>query len=514
MTISNITLSGAGAASYTESDSCGTQVAGNGSCTITITFSPSAFGSQNATLTVSDAAPTSPPPVTLTGTGTTATTATGTVNLSSGNQVFEGWGTSLAWWANVVGGFPDSVRNTYMTQFFDPVNGLGLNIVRYNIGGGENPAYLPPNTTYLGYRDRVPGFESSLGVYDWTQDANQRWVLQQAIAKGATIAEAFSNSPPYWMTNSGSVTGGVSGADNLSAANYNNFADYLTTVVKYYHDNFDITFRTVDALNEPSATYWDFGGPQEACGNINPANQDLIIKALGASLASKGMTYTTVSSSDENTINEEVTTLSALDSTALGYMSQVNTHAYSGTERAQLYAAASADGKRVWMSEYGDSDGTGMKMAAEIVNDLTTMYAKGWVYWQAIDSAAGWGFMLNPLNGSTNYSATVNEKYYVMGNFSKFIRPGYQIVGMSDPQSVAAYDGANTVAIVTVATASVTETYSIPNYGSGTWTVTPYQTSSSENLAALKPFQVTGTQFSYSMPANSVTTFVVTKSAL
>jgi O-glycosyl hydrolase len=166
------------------------------------------------------------------------------------------------------------------------------------------------------------------------------------------------------------------------------------------------------------------------------------------------------------------------------------------------------------MSEDGDSDGTGMHMATEIVNDLTTMHAKAWVYWQAIDSATGWGFMLNPLDGSTNYSSTINQKYYVMGNFSKFIRPGYQIVGMSDSKSVAAYDGVNTVAIVTVATASVTETYSIANYGSGTWTVTPYQTSSTENLAALAPFQVTGNQFSYPMPANSVTTFVVTRSGL
>jgi O-glycosyl hydrolase len=226
------------------------------------------------------------------------------------------------------------------------------------------------------------------------------------------------------------------------------------------------------------------------------------------------MNYTTVSSSDENTINVEVSTLASLDATALGYMSQVNTHAYGGTERAQLSAAAAADGKRLWMSEYGDSDGTGMQMATEIVNDLTTMNAKAWIYWQAIDSAAGWGFMANPLSNETTYTSTVNRKYYAMGNFSKFIRPGYTIVGMSDPLSVAAYDGVNTVAFVTVATTSVTENYSIANYGSGTWTVTPYQTSSTANLVALTPFQVTGTQFTYSMPANSITTFVVTKSGI
>ena len=84
--------------------------------------------------------------------------------------------------------------------------------MRYNIGGGENPQYLPPNTPYLQYRAQVPGFlASSTAQYDWTQDANQRWVLQQGILKGVNIQEAFSNSPPWWMTNSGSVTGAAGG---------------------------------------------------------------------------------------------------------------------------------------------------------------------------------------------------------------------------------------------------------------------------------------------------------------
>ncbi|CAG8793087.1 584_t:CDS:1, partial [Dentiscutata erythropus] len=34
-------------------------------------------------------------------------------------QVFEGWGTSLCWWANVLGGFPDIVRNQAADLVFD-----------------------------------------------------------------------------------------------------------------------------------------------------------------------------------------------------------------------------------------------------------------------------------------------------------------------------------------------------------------------------------------------------------
>src|SRR5208337_1166253 len=51
------------------------------------------------------------------------------VNFKTTYQTFEGWGTSLAWWANVVGGYPDANRNDYVKYVFDPTDGLGLNLV-------------------------------------------------------------------------------------------------------------------------------------------------------------------------------------------------------------------------------------------------------------------------------------------------------------------------------------------------------------------------------------------------
>lgn len=45
------------------------------------------------------------------------------------------------------------------------------------------------------------------GTWDFEQDANQRWVLLAARERGACIFEAFSNSPPYWMTYSGRASG-------------------------------------------------------------------------------------------------------------------------------------------------------------------------------------------------------------------------------------------------------------------------------------------------------------------
>lgn len=61
----------------------------------------------------------------------TAVVSPGSVVVSN----FDGWGTSLCWWANVVGGYGN--RDQYMNLAFGQ---LKLNIVRYNIGGGENPS--------------------------------------------------------------------------------------------------------------------------------------------------------------------------------------------------------------------------------------------------------------------------------------------------------------------------------------------------------------------------------------
>ena len=63
---------------------------------------------------------------------------------------------------------------------------LGWNIVRYNIGGGENPARS--NTMEL--RARVPGFQPEPGKWDWSADANQRWMLRAAVAAGTAVGAA------------------------------------------------------------------------------------------------------------------------------------------------------------------------------------------------------------------------------------------------------------------------------------------------------------------------------------
>lgn len=85
LTISSIALSGANAADFAQTNDCGSGVGVNGSCTMMVTFAPSAAGSRSASLLVTDNASGSPQTVSLNGTGVTPAT---TISLSASSLAF------------------------------------------------------------------------------------------------------------------------------------------------------------------------------------------------------------------------------------------------------------------------------------------------------------------------------------------------------------------------------------------------------------------------------------------
>ena len=296
----------------------------------------------------------------------------------------------------------------------------------------------------MGQWKNIPGFEPSSGTWDWTADANQRAILQRIVTSGGSgvILEAFSNSPPYWMTNSGCASGATDGANNnLRDDSYNAFADYLTEVVKHYRDTWGITFRTLEPLNEPNATWWAANGGQEGC-RFDGAHQPTILKAVAASLAAKGLTGTTVSASDENSIDDGYNIMRGYDATTLAGMSQMNVHTYSGSMRANLRTLATTDGKRLWMSESGplnqtlaDDTAAAVFMAGRIMTDLRDMQAEAWVDWQVGDPSP-----TGPATRSTTPSSRSPscERFYMHAAFSRYIRPGATFVDVNNANMVAA----------------------------------------------------------------------------
>jgi len=73
LAISSIALSGTNQANFAETNTCGSSLAGNASCTITGVFTPAASTNYTATLSITDNATGSPQTIALTGSGTTTT---------------------------------------------------------------------------------------------------------------------------------------------------------------------------------------------------------------------------------------------------------------------------------------------------------------------------------------------------------------------------------------------------------------------------------------------------------
>jgi len=328
---------------------------------------------------------------------------------------FQGWGTSLAWWAHIVGAFPAHIRKQYLNNIFDVDHGLGLTVARYNIGGGENPKYH-----FLTRRAAIPGYAPHPPYFNWAADRNQRLILHECMAMGVNQVQAFSNSPPWYMTISGSVTGGKKGADNLQPKCFQSFADYLAIVVAHFSRVWNVRFQTVEPFNEPVSYWWKFGGRQEGC-RIGNREQNIIIPLLHQSLRNHGLA-TEIAAPDDNAVNQTIQSFQSYGKSVRREVAQIDTHSYHGHGRQELRRLASAAGKRLWMSEYGDGDETGMTMARRIIKDIRELQPQAWVYWQVVDGP-GWGMMVNDENGR-DMAFRVTEKYHVMAQFSRYIRPG------------------------------------------------------------------------------------------
>ncbi len=434
------------------------------------------------------------------------------VDATTKHQTFEGWGTSLAWWAYQIGGWSSGKRNQLVDLVVDPVTGLGYNVFRYNIGGGDAPGHK-----HMGKDRQMPGFQSSDGTWDWNADARQTSVLSRILEKGeGVIIEAFSNSPPYWMTKSGCASGNTDGSNNLKDDQYPAFADYLTEVTKHYRDVLGITFRTLEPLNEPNANWWKAEGGQEGC-HFGASSQQQIIKAVSSALATKGLSETRVSASDENSMDDAYSIMSSYDSATWAAIAQMNVHSYAGSKRAELRALAVGKARRLWQSESGplsvelaSNTDAAIFMAGRIIQDLRELEPAAWLEWQVVDPSPNWTSFT--VNDSQQSFAPV-KRFYMQSGFTRYIRPGATFVDIRNADMVAALsaDGATLTIVARNGdkTASKGFTFDLTTLASVGTSVEVHRTSASEDLVHLAPVGVQGWSFSATLPAYSVTTFVV-----
>ncbi len=470
-------------------------------------------------------------------------------------QPFDGWGASLAWMAEATGGYPDAIRNRLADLVFG-ADGLNLNIARFNVGGGNAPD-VPP---YLRAGGAVPGWwKAPAGTtradkdwwtpgdpaeFDTAADPNQRWWVDR-IKQRVTKWEAFSNSPPYFQTVSGYVSGGFTATDEqLRPDKIGDFTAYLAQAVRTLERAHGIKFTSVNPLNEPNTNYWKTtlgadgnptGGRQEGA-HIGPSVQAQLIPAMAAALAGS---KTIVSAPDETNPDIFAADWSGWSDAARAAAGRLNVHTYGTGNRPIPRDLAKGASKPLWMSEVGGSwldrqDFTsmdpGLGMAEQITDDLRLLEPSAWVSWQPIEdynnmkpggeSAAGmnWGEIQVPFDcpaSATPQTCRIrtNTKFDTMRNFTHYIRPGDRLTGVDDPASTAAMRGEDLATVVHTNAGTDAQDVTLDLSGfrgirPGA-SVTPVVTDVTGALKRGKPVKVTSAHATLRVPARSVTSFLV-----
>jgi hypothetical protein len=186
------------------------------------------------------------------------------------------------------------------------------------------------------------------------------------------------------------------------------------------------------------------------------------------------------------------------------------------TPAVNPYAAT----KPVWETEVSTINDTpngsitnAMYWAVRLHLFLTVAQVNAWHYWWLITGSADNEGLELPGDVPT-------MRMYVVGNFSRFVRPGYYRIGVSNTTSalISAYQETNSgtfaiVAINTNASTAITQTFTLTNCSIISPTVTPWMTCSNQSTFAVStnsqsPVAVTNSSFTYTLPAMSVVTFV------
>ncbi|WEV67306.1 bacterial Ig-like domain-containing protein [Bifidobacterium sp. ESL0769] len=433
------------------------------------------------------------------------------------NGPFEGWGTSLAWLANATGSYgePGSIKHSsgnaqadakalqygkdLREQFYQSIfgrDGLDLNMARYNVGGG-NASDVAYGYPFMRQGAAVPGYwaedpDGSLNLYggtstkqadknalDTAYSANsddsyvwgtrsqnsqaaknvqaQEWWLKRGAQNGdITDVEAFANSAPWFMTESGYATGGQnSSAENLKDPQ--KFGQYLAKVVQHLNtlqaeNGNKVKVNTVEPLNESETGYW--GTPSDmasahATGNsedakliqryweryyrgagkdqsktpystavkkpqegmhVDNGTAQTALLALHEALAADGQNNVKVSATDATDSGQFVDSYNNYPQNVRDAIGQYNTHSYGTNRQRVARDIAQSDSKRISMSEvdgswqnggfnpYGFDNGLGM--AGKINSDIYALQSDDFTFWQVVEDLYNMSTADTDINGN------------------------------------------------------------------------------------------------------------------
>lgn len=412
-----------------------------------------------------------------------------TVNPSVRFQTISDFGASDCWTADFVGRFfSDTQKENAARWLFSQETdsdgnplGIGLSCWRVNIGAGSSTQGAASNIADETRRSDC--FVNADGTYDWSRQQGQQWFMQQAKQYGVDHFLLFSNSPPIYYTKNGMANaGGQNISCNLKDDCYDDFAEFLATTTEHFAtQGYNITY--VDPVNEPRFDWKDGqeGTPWENTNiawlarelDKSIAKRHLTAKILIPEASSWDLLYSgsgRASKQIEAFFNPSNTSTYVGDLPSMGKV--VAGHSYwtfannadLQNIRQNVADEAAKYGLEVMQTEWSMLDAApsvaagfpatyeaathmdiALYMGKLIHCDLTFAGASAWSYWTAMAQEM-YGqknrFYLIRINaqgdtGDESYgdikqggTLTADKNLWVLGQYSRFIRPGYKRVEM------------------------------------------------------------------------------------
>ena len=400
------------------------------------------------------------------------------INPGKEYQTFKGIGASGAWWAQIVGGWDHTdeesgkpVRDRIAELLYNKEIGIGMGIYRYNIGAGSKHS---GKGEYSQPARATECFEASKGEYDWTRDANAVYMMKKCVENGADDVIFFVNSPIERLTKNGLAHNKKHQLfhENISRKNYNEFAKYCLDVTEHFV-NEGVPVKYLSPVNEP---IWVWNGGQEGCF-YRPRSVKNVFKVFAREIDKRealgNVKLSGAESGDLRWFNKSYTRQLLKDKNVREHLDGVDVHSYCLPLPLPIaipflnYRLGFVKHFRKWMdrkypdvpvvmSEWTHMQGgrdSGMNSAlvtaTTMYEDFTLLNAVSWQHWIAV-SEVDYCDGLIYIN-LDDKSFEITKRYYVTGNFSKYIRYGSKrIEAETDDENVLAAAFKNESEIVVV----------------------------------------------------------------
>lgn len=375
------------------------------------------------------------------------------LDFSNKKGKFEGFGASGAWWAQEVGGWShidsDSsmeVRDRIAQLLYSKDKGIGLRTYRYNIGAGS----LHSGNGDIGNDlRRTESFDAGEGKYDFNRDANAVYMMKKTAEYGADEIILFVNSPIERLTKNGWSHLGKKQImrENLDKGNYHSFAKYCLDVTEHFVSE-GLPVKYLSPVNEP---IWIWNGGQEGC-HYSPSSAGKVMRVIAQEMdkypSLADVKLSGLESGDIRWFNKSFTRQLMKYEEVRNRIDSVDVHSYflKAPENGFFSRLAFLKRYRKWldrtypelpvkMSEWchmqGGRDKTmnsALVMADVIYNDINILNVTSWQHWIAVSEVDYCdGLIYINLNDKT---FEMTKRYYVTGNFSKYIPFGAEKIGV------------------------------------------------------------------------------------